>query len=45
MSFINYDLNKLVKGNHVLRAVDQTISFEHLAEQFPEPDNNTGRKG
>ena len=45
MTFINYDLNKLVKDNHILRAVDKTVSFGRMAEQFRDLDNNTGRKG
>jgi len=45
MGFINYDLDKLVKDNHILRAIDKTVSFGHLAGQFQELDNNTGRKG
>ena len=45
MTFINYDLNKLVKDNHILRAVDKTVSFGRMAEQFRDLDNNMGRKG
>jgi transposase, IS5 family len=45
MSFMNYDLNTIVKSNHALRAVGRIISFEQLAEDFKELEKETGRKG
>jgi len=45
MTFINYDLNAIVKQCHALRAVDKIISFKQLAEGFSELEKETGRKG
>jgi len=45
MTFINYDLNAIVKPGHALRAVDGIISFKRLAEGFSGLEKETGRKG
>jgi IS5 family transposase len=43
--FWNYDLNKLVKQEHPLRKINETVSFGKIAESFNELAYETGRPG
>lgn len=45
MTFINYDLNKIVRKDHKLRAVEKLISFKEIAMGFQELEKNRGRDG
>jgi transposase, IS5 family len=45
MTFMHYDLEKLVDKNHPLRKTEETVSFGSLAYRLKKLDNNLGRKG
>ena len=45
MSFMKYDLNKLVKEDHPLRKVSEVINFKAVALDFKELLKRLGRKG
>ena len=45
MTFMQYDLEKLVDKNHPLRKIETTVSFDSLAYRLKDLDNNLGRKG
>ena len=45
MTFMQYDLNKLVETNHSLRKIENTISFKSMAYRLKDLDSNMGRKG
>lgn len=45
MLFGNYDLNKIVRSNHPLRAVAKVIDFRHLASRFWKCLKTVGRRG
>lgn len=45
MTFMKYDLEKMVSENHVLRKVSKVISFKELAWEFKDLERKTGRRG
>lgn len=45
MTFMRYDLTQLVSLNHLLRRIDQTVSFKMIAQRYRELVKQTGRKG
>lgn len=45
MTFIKYDLETLVRQNHVLRKVNEIIFFKEIANQFKDLEIGAGRDG
>lgn len=45
MTFIRYDLDTLVRPDHVLRKINQLISFRNIAITYKELEKNVGRQG
>ena len=45
MSFIKYELDKLVHQDHELRKIFETINFKTIALDFKEELKDLGRKG
>lgn len=45
MTFGRYDLETLVRPDHVLRKIDQLISFHDIAVAYKDLEKNVGRQG
>ena len=45
MSFMKYDLEKIVKADHPLRKIQETINFKSIALDFKEILKKSGRRG
>lgn len=45
MTFIKYDLDKIVQEDHVLRKIDSLISFQKISRKYIELKTTVGRQG
>ncbi|OGC15227.1 hypothetical protein A3J90_01440 [candidate division WOR-1 bacterium RIFOXYC2_FULL_37_10] len=45
MSFLNYDLDKIVEQNHDLRKIKNLISFDSLVYRIKDCASDLGRHG
>ena len=45
MLFNNYDLDKLIRADHVFRKIDKTVDFVDISKGFQELSSEVGRKG
>ena len=45
MTIMHYDLEKIVKDDHVLRGIEKTISFRKISHDYHDLAKGTGRKG
>lgn len=45
MTIMKYDLDKLVRKDHVLRKIEQTVSFNKISRNYADLEKDTGRKG
>jgi IS5 family transposase len=45
MTFMDYDINILVREKHILRKIEKTVPFSKIAESFSDLNTRVGRKG